>query len=199
MLQYRQVRNVKNAFIERIEENPIIASVKNDEGLKLCLTTDVGVVFILYGDLCSLPTIVRQVRESGRLAIVHVDLIAGLSSDEAAIDYIKNVAHADGIITTKHNLIVYGKKVGLYTIHRYFVLDSLALKNIEKQTKTKVHPDLIEVLPGVIVPKLFRKITSISEVPVMAGGLITEKEDVINALKNGVIAVSTTNQSIWFM
>lgn len=187
-----------NEFLERLENNPIVASIKDDEGLKLSLRSDVEIIFILYGDICSLPRIVSKIKAAGRIAMVHVDLIDGLSNKEASLDYIKNVAKADGILTTKANLISYGKKIGLYTIHRYFVLDSIALYNIEKQSKSNVLPDLIEILPGVIVPKLMRKITSLSKVPVMAGGLITEKEDVILALKNGAVAVSTTNQGLWF-
>lgn len=189
---------MSNEFLERIEDNPIVASVKDEKGLQTCLQSDVEVIFILFGDICTLPSIVKTIKDTGRIAMVHVDLIEGLSNEEASLDYIKNVAHADGILTTKSSLITYGKKIGLYTIHRYFLLDSIALYNIEKQSKAKVLPDLIEVLPGVIVPKLLKKITKLSKVPVMAGGLITEKEDVINALKNGAIAVSSTNPDIWF-
>ena len=36
-------------------------------------------------------------------------------------------------------------------------------------------------------------------VPIIAGGLISEKEDVINALDAGAIAISSTNQQVWNM
>ena len=126
-----------------------------------------------------------------------MDLIEGLSNDEVALDYIKNVVHADGIITTKSSFIQYGKKIGLYTIHRYFVLDSMALQNIIKQAKNAVQPDAIEILPGVLQPKIVRYITKHSPVPVMCGGLVTVKEDVIHCLQSGAIAVSTTRKDLW--
>ena len=186
-------------FIQVLEDNPIVAAIKDEAGLEAALRTEVGIIFILHGNICSLPKLVERIKLSGRMAIVHVDLIDGLSNDDSVLDYIKNVAHADGIITTKLNLIQYGKKIGLYTIHRYFVLDSMALQNIIKQSHARVQPDAIEILPGVLQPKIIRYITKQSTVPVMCGGLVTVKEDVINSLRNGAIAVSTTRQDIWKM
>ena len=107
-------------FIQVLEDNPIVAAIKDEAGLEAALRTEVGIIFILHGNICSLPKLVERIKLSGRMAIVHVDLIVGLSNDDSVLDYIKNVAHADGIITTKLNLIQYGKKIGLYTIHRYF-------------------------------------------------------------------------------
>lgn len=57
-------------------------------------------------------------------------------------------------------------------------------------------PDFIEVLPGVM-PKVLGRIAKVSRIPMIAGGLITEKEDVIAALSAGAIAVSSTNQDVW--
>lgn len=186
-------------FVEAVGDNPIIAAIKNDEGLKDALKTDVGIVFILYGDICTIPDIVRKIKDSGRIAMVHIDLIAGLNnSKEVSLDFIKNNTQADGIITTKGNMIPHAKELELNTVLRYFVLDSIALLNIEKQSRSGVvQPDIIEILPGVIVPKMIKKINSISRVPIIAGGLISDKEDVMNALSNGATAISTTNQKVW--
>ena len=84
---------------------------------------------------------------------------------------------------------------------RYFVLDSMALINIERQSRQnrETQPDMIEILPGIIVPKMIRKICSMSRVPVICGGLIQEKEDVMNALASGATAISTTSSDVWFM
>ncbi|MEG1720939.1 MAG: glycerol-3-phosphate responsive antiterminator, partial [Pseudoflavonifractor sp.] len=35
--------------------------------------------------------------------------------------------------------------------------------------------------------------------PIIAGGLIADKEDVTSALSAGAIAVSSTNREIWFL
>ncbi|MCR4890945.1 MAG: glycerol-3-phosphate responsive antiterminator [Lachnospiraceae bacterium] len=187
-------------FVEKVEQNPIIAAVKNDEGLELSLTSDLEVIFILYGDVCTIPEIVRRIKAAGKTAMVHVDLINGLSSRDIALDYIRSFTEADGIITTKNALIPHAKELKLNTVLRYFVLDSMALVNIEKGARAGVaQPDFIEFLPGIILPSMIRKINEISRVPVLAGGLIQDKEDVMNALSNGVTAISSTNQNVWFL
>ena len=48
-------------FIRIVEDNPIIAAVKDDEGLEECLRSDIGVVFILYGSIGSIIDIVKKI------------------------------------------------------------------------------------------------------------------------------------------
>lgn len=50
---------------EVIACNPVVAAVKNEEGLLKCLETDIGIIFVLYGDVCSVPKIVR-------LSLIHI-------------------------------------------------------------------------------------------------------------------------------
>ncbi len=185
-------------YYEAIESNPVVAAVKDMEGLERCCEQEeVRVVFILFGDICSIGEIVEKVKDTGRLAMVHVDLVTGLGGKEVAVDYIRRFTAADGIITTKPALIRRGKELSLCTVLRYFLIDSMALENIRNQQRM-VRPDFIEVLPG-LMPKVIRKICRTSRVPIIAGGLITDKEDVMAALSAGAIAVSTTNQDVWRM
>ena len=187
------------AFIEKLEANPVIAAIKDDKGLEKAIGTDCEIIFILYGDVCTIEGIVKRIKDSGKIAMVHIDLITGLNnSKEISVDFIKNNTKADGIITTKGNLIGRAKELGLYTVLRYFVIDSMALVNIEKQDKHGVtQPDVIEILPGILLPKVIKKVNAASRVPVLAGGLVSDRDDVMNALNNGVLAVSTTNEAVW--
>lgn len=188
-------------FVEAIEATPVIAAVKDDRGLEECLGSEVDVVFILYGDICTISDIVARIKDAGKMAVVHMDLIGGLSAKEVSVDYIKKYTKADGIITTKGNLISRAKRIGLATVLRYFVLDSMALTNIERQAHLirEAQPDFIEILPGVLSPKTIRKICGMTHIPVICGGLIKDKEDVMNALSNGAAAISTTSRDVWFM
>ena len=186
-------------FIEKLEANPVIAAIKDDKGLEHAIQTECEIIFILYGDVCTIPGIVDRIKESGKVAMVHMDLITGLNnSKDISVDFIKNNTKADGIITTKGNLIGRAKELGLYTVLRYFVIDSMALVNIEKQDKHGIsQPDVIEILPGIVLPKVIKRVNAVSHVPVLAGGLISDRDDVMNALNNGVLAVSTTNERVW--
>ena len=192
---------MRREFIEMIEAAPGIAAVKDDEGLEICLTSEVEAVFILFGDICTIADIVARVKDAGKIAMVHMDLVTGLSPQDVSIDFIRKYTRADGIITTKANLITHAREIGLVTVLRYFVIDSLALFSIERRSRENrdSQPDMIEILPGNIVPKMVRKICSMSKVPVLCGGLIQEKEDVMNALANGAAAISTTCPEVWFM
>ncbi len=178
-----------------LSNSPIIAAVKNDEQLESALTSESEIVFILYGDILTIPEITGKVKAAGKSAIVHVDLVSGLSSREVAVDYIAKVAKADGIISTKPVLIRRGKELGLFTVLRVFIIDSMALSNISRDLKI-VEPDVLEVLPGV-VPEMIAKICETVSIPVIAGGLVSTKKDILAALNAGAVSISTSSQNIW--
>ena len=186
-------------FYDAVEANPGIAAVKSDAGLQAAVEMEeIQVIFVLYGDVCTIPEILERIKAAGKKAMVHIDLIAGLSAKEISVEFIARQTRADGIITTKPALVRRAKELGIFAVLRFFVIDSLALKNIENlemQCGTS-RPDFIEVLPGVM-PKVLGRIAKVSRIPMIAGGLITEKEDVIAALSVGAIAVSSTNQDVW--
>ncbi len=185
-------------FVDAVEMHPIISAVKDPKGLKICCQSeDIQVVFILFGDICSIAGIVDTVKEAGKIAMVHVDLIGGLAAKEIVVDYMKNHTRADGIISTKPALIKRAGELGLYTVLRLFLIDSMALENVHRQQQA-VRPDYIEILPGVM-PKIIRQICENTSTSIIAGGLIRTKEDVMEALEAGAVAVSATNMEVWKM
>lgn len=187
---------MRYSFFELMEANPVIAAIKDEKGLEnCCACEEIRVVFILYGDICTIGAIVERVKAAGKIAMVHMDLIDGLKGKESTVDFIKQFTAADGIISTKTNLIKRAKELGLYTVLRFFILDSMAYENIQKQLGV-VRPDALEILPG-LMPKIIRRVSKLTRVPVIAGGLIAEKEDVMAALGADAISVSTTNPEIW--
>ncbi|MDQ0151615.1 glycerol uptake operon antiterminator [Moryella indoligenes] len=187
-------------FVQAVEANPVIAAIKDDEGLEQCLHSDIGIVFILYGDIGSIVGIVKRLKDAGKVAMVHMDLISGLQAKDVSVDYIRNYTEADGIITTKFNLIQHARDIGLNTILRMFMLDSTSMDSFEKNGRSEsVQPDIVEVLPGTLLPEVIQRLNRLCRVPVMVSGLITAKSEVYNALKNGAVSISTTNQALWFI
>jgi len=187
----------KYELLELLNESPIVGAVKNSGELGKCLESDCRVVFVLYGDIIEISNIVSMIKGMGKLAMVHVDLIDGLATRDIAVDFIARNTNADGIITTKPSLVKRAKALDLLTVQRFFVLDSLSLTNIEKQLPLE-YADLIEVLPG-IAPKIIRRLSLSAGKPIIAGGLINDKDDIIAALDAGAVAVSSTNPDVWFM
>lgn len=186
-----------NAFRDILEDCPVIATVKDMESLEKSFTSDSQIIFILFGDICSIGEIVERVKEEGRTAMVHLDLVSGFDSREIAVDYIKKQTRADGIISTKTAQINRAKELGLYAVYRFFALDSRSLENIRRQSAA-TKPDCIEILPG-IMPKVIERVVKNQHIPVIAGGMIDDKEDVMLALKAGATAISTTRQELWFV
>ena len=183
-------------LMEQLEDCPVIAAVKDMDGLSECAgLEDIRVVFILFGDICSIPDITAKVKEAGKMAVVHIDLINGLGTREIAVDFIRENTQADGIITTKPALVRRARELGMFTVLRYFLIDSMALENIRSQ-QSGVRPDMIEVLPG-LMPDVIREICQSFKTPVIAGGLISDKKSVMAALAAGAVCVSSTNRNVW--
>ena len=184
-------------IIEKLEIFPVITAVKNDKELKAALETDSGFVFVLYGDLSNIHEIVSRIKHAGKYAIVHIDLVDGLSAREAAVDFLFDTAHADGVISTKIQLLRKAKSKGMITVQRFFLLDSLSLKKIHMQSDFR-DVDLVEILPG-CMPRIIKRVCGSISVPVIAGGLIQEKDDVVQALAAGAAGVSTSDPGVWVM
>lgn len=181
----------RTLFYSLLDACPVIAAAKNEEDLRHSLDTDCRVVFVLYGNVANIPDIVERIDKAGKTPVVHIDLVDGLAAREPAIDYIRLRTTTAGIISTKGVLIKRAREVGLIAIQRFFLLDSMALTNIEKQVKAN-QPDLIEVIPGAM-PKVIRGLTQELSLPVIAGGLIRDREDAENALAAGARAISSSN------
>ena len=110
-------------ILEQFEDCPVVAAIKDEQGLAECLKTECQVIFILFGNVCNIGEIVKRIKDSGKIAIVHMDLITGLSSKEISVDFIKKATQADGIISTKPMMVKRAKELGLLTIQKFFIID----------------------------------------------------------------------------
>jgi glycerol uptake operon antiterminator len=188
---------LKNEFYNKIQENPIIAAVNNLAKLEKAIESPCEIIFLLTGSIFNLQEIVNHIKNHGKSVYIHVDLIEGFSRDACALKYINENIKPDGIITTKSNLIRAAKEMGLFSIQRLFMLDELSLESGINSIKT-IRPDAVEILPG-IMPKVTKTISTEVKIPIITGGLISDKEDVIASIKAGAIGISTSKEEIWYM
>ena len=75
------------------------------------------------------------------------------------------------------------KNLGYTPCTVFLLLIPQLYENVEKCTKA-IRPDCVELMPGVM-PKVIRQMAETLSVPVIAGGLISDKEDIIAALDAG--------------
>lgn len=180
---------------EMLEANPVIAAVKNIENYDIATSSNCDIIFLMCGNIFNLEKLVSVAKESGKIIFIHVDLIDGFSRDAVALEYICKTIKPHGIISTKSSQIKIAKYLGLLTVQRMFIVDSMSIETAIKSS-TMLSPDAVEIMPGVM-PKIIGKLSNQMKVPLIAGGLIKEKEDVINALNCGAMGVSTTAPEIW--
>ena len=180
-------------FLDAMQDAPVIAAVKDDGGLERALAADNTVIFLLYGTILNITDLIRRTKSAGKLAFVHIDLIEGISSKDISADFIASRTEADGVISTHPNLIRRARELGLLTIQRFFMLDSLSFSNVLRQSS---NADAVDVLPGAI-PSVISHLVQEVHQPLIASGLLLEKSDVVAALSAGAVAVSTTRESLW--
>lgn len=176
-------------------ENPVIAAIRNEENLEKAIHSSALIVFVLYGNIINIKQICERLRNVGKIVFVHVDLIEGLKGDNIGLTFIKRYGQPYGIITTKPKNIKQAKQLGLCTIQRIFAVDSLSLQTGIKNIQ-EVLPDAVEVMPGV-ASKIIKSMENEVHVPIIAGGLIQCRKDIMESIGAGAIAVSTTKESLW--
>jgi glycerol uptake operon antiterminator len=186
-----------NRIIGRLGENPIIAAVRDEADLDSSLEANTSIIFILKADIFNINGMVERIKHRGKEAFVHLDFLEGLGKDHRAIDYIAEAIRPDGIITTSSSHVKYAKQKGLFTIQRFFMVDSLSFDTTIK-TAGSTCPDMIEIMPGVI-PGVIQRLNEVIKIPIIAGGLITSKDDIIQILKAGAIGVSTAKKELWIL
>lgn len=186
-----------NDFLEQTELCPVIPAIKNEEWMRAAKYCESNVVYLLYGDICNVADLVKELKTLGKIVIVHIDLINGLVNKEIGVDFIKKYTQADGIISTRPTMIKRANELGLFTIQRFFMMDALTYANIVKHVNAS-NPDVVEFLPAGL-PKVIKYLLTEIDKPVVASGLILDKDDAIGALKAGACAVTTTNREMWDM
>jgi len=188
---------VDQRFYDAVSRNPVIAAVKNYDELEHCLVIEeIQIVFVLFGNICDIKDIIHRIKAAGKYAMIHIDLVEGLSGKDVVVDFIHQETEADGIISTRPNLIHRAHELHMCNILRIFIIDSKAFASLE--SLNAIRPDFIEILPG-IIPKVIHELRAVTSIPIMVGGLITSKGDVIRALDAGAIAISSSNQDVWRM
>lgn len=188
---------MSNSIENILQSNPIIAAVNDLNKYDLALKSPCRVIFLLTGSILNLKELVTRATEVDKKVFIHFDLMDGLTKDSTGLKYVQQNINPYGIISTRSSLIKRANEAGFYTIQRVFLLDSISLdKGLMDIKSTK--PDAIELMPGLIT-KITSQICNMTNIPVVTGGLIKQKKEVIESLKAGAACISTSKEEIWYM
>lgn len=178
-----------------LDGQKVIPAANNMKRFERLLSEPCHNLILLDSRLSLITEMVRMGKQAHKKIFVHADLIQGLKNDQAAAEFVCQSIRPYGIISTRGNMLEIGKKRGLVTVQRMFLLDSRSMET-GYRLFDQVHPDMVELLPG-IIPELIREIVGKVQVPVIAGGLIRTTRDVKKAINAGAAAISTSRAGLW--
>ena len=176
------------------EEQPIIAAVRDGDGFLAACESDCEVIFLLSSKISALKEYIEKAHEKGKELFLHLDLAEGVGKDAEGVRFLAALG-IDGIISTRVSTVKYAKECGLSCVQRFFMVDSHSVDTALESIRV-AHPDMIEIMPG-IATKTIKRLSRHVSVPIIAGGLLEEKEELFAALSAGASAISTGKRELW--
>ncbi len=176
--------------MEKIEQK-VIPAIANEKDFEKFLDSNFSYCVFLNMNISQLENLIDMSHRQGKKALVHIDLIQGLSSDEYGCEYACQKLKVDGIISTKGKVVEMAKKNKKIAILRLFLIDSKSLEKGLSMCNT-IEPDYMEVLPGIadsIIPYIRTRVS----VSIMSGGLIKTEEQIDDCLEKGASAVTISD------
>ena len=177
-----------------LECNPVIAAIGDDKWQK-ALESPAQVIFYMSANLLTIAEKIQQAHAADKYVLIHLDLAEGIGRDRTGLRFLAQCG-ADGILSTKGQLIRQAREFGLFTVQRFFAVDSAGAEGIG-DVFASTGPDLMEIMPGVVT-KVIRTCSG-KGIPVIAGGLLQTKAEVTEALGAGATAISTGHPELWYI
>ncbi len=178
----------------QFDEQPIIAAVRDKESFLSACGSPCKIIFLLSADIFALPGFVKQAHAKDKKVFLHMDLAEGVGKDSSGVKFVKGCG-VDGIITTRASLVKQAKENDMLCVQRFFMVDSHSVGTALESIRS-ARPDMIEIMPG-IASKTIRCLSHDVSVPIIAGGLLETKEEIVAALAAGAAAVSTGKKELW--
>ena len=187
---------MKKTFEENLQKSKLIAAIKHPKSIERAIKykKNIAAVILMTGNILTVKQYVDVLQKEGLPVILHVEKIGGLQVDDYGIDFIANV-NPFAIVTTKSNIIKKAKSRGLFVIQRVFLIDTEVYDNL-LQNVDRFQADMIEIMPS-RVTSFLEKLSKVSPIPIITGGLLTTAYHAKEALEHGAVAVTTSNTDLW--
>lgn len=184
-------------FKERLKKHKLIAAIKEPKSIEKAIKykENISAVILMTGNILTVKQYVDVLQKAGLPVILHVEKIGGLQVDYYGIDFIIDNVKPFAIVTTKTSIIKRAKSKGTFVIQRIFLIDTEVYNNLVKEIE-HIQSDMIEIMPS-RVPEFLEKLTKVSPIPIITGGLLTNLHDAKEAIAHGVVAVTTSNTDLW--
>lgn len=185
----------ENCVVKLLCKGSVIPAVRTYQDFKLAMDGPWPAVIMLFGDIITLPGYLETAKKSKKRLIIHFDLLDGVGKDHSGIKYLSRLG-VTALITIKSHLAKLARDEGMIVIQRLFLMDSDSLRTGIQLLKT-FKPDAVEILPASVPVSAVEQLSRETRLPILAGGLASTADDVIDALKKGIYAVSTSRRELW--
>ncbi len=184
-------------FEERLKKHKLIAAIKEPKSIEKAIKykDHISAVILMTGTILNVKQYVDVLQSEGLPVILHVEKIGGLQVDQHGMDIIVDYVKPFAIVTTKSSIIKRAKSKGMFVIQRVFLIDTEVYDHLLNSLE-HLQSDIIEIMPS-RAPDFLEKLSEVSPVPVITGGLLTTAEHAKEALERGAAAVTTSNTKLW--
>ncbi len=178
----------------RLTRHPVIATLYGPELVEEFLGGEAEIAIVANFELRKLGAVIKSLVDANKYPVVNIDSGDGLSQDTGGVDYLVEIG-AKGVVSTRVATIQRAKKSGLVAIQKVFVTDR---SNFPRSVAAlgQSEPNLVQLMPAPMlsyVPAQHRKAMP----PIIASGFVCDRTHVLDAIKNGAVAVSTSDQGLW--
>lgn len=181
-----------------LADGPIIASVTRPETFDAALASPTRTLYLLIGSPLTLPGTLKRAQDHGKLSIVNMDFLEGLTRDRFAVEFLAEHGAA-GIVSTRLETLKAAKGMGLKTVQRTFAIDHAAVA-VTQKSLAMFCPDAVEVLPAMVAGRIGRQLRETQAgLTIVGGGLIENVKEIEEILASGVNAVTTSNPRLWMI
>ncbi|MFD1441658.1 glycerol-3-phosphate responsive antiterminator [Lacticaseibacillus hegangensis] len=175
----------------------IIPSVVNLKFLDQACRTPSSIIFLTGCNIGNLQAVVRRVHKAHKLAFVHLEFLSGFKADHEGLNLLHTMFNCDGVVSTNIRSLSLAKKIGLQTIFRLFLVDSVSYERSKSALKDETFT-AIELLPAINAVAQFPLIwTSGLKAPLIAGGFIRTQNMISNVWNAGFDYLDTSQPDLW--
>jgi glycerol uptake operon antiterminator len=188
-------RHEVTRFLELVHRHPVAAATKSEDDMRAAVMSRVALIFLLRADVFRSGPLIAAAHDRGKAIVVHLELAGGINADRTGIRWLQQHG-VDGVITSRAPLIAAARSEGLVAIHRLLLIDDSSLDS-GVRTVLNAHPDIVEVLPGIIFPDVAPILRKLLPGPFIAGGFIRTAAEVEQVRRAGALLCSTSTRALW--
>ena len=93
----------------------IIAAVNSSEKFAEALDSPTRAIYLLMGTPLTLPHMLARARDRGKVCLVNIDFLEGLSRDRHGVEFLA-AHHVDGVVSTRFETLKAAHTLGLITV-----------------------------------------------------------------------------------